>query len=77
MIYLAAMSRDKVLLLMNFFASVLVGTGVIVVVQRFSGEGIIDWGYAFILGIALGLGNSWRLYGRWRRSDSQPPVSKH
>ena len=71
------MARDKVLLLLNFLASFVVGTGVIVLVQRFSSEGTIDWGYALILGIALGLGNSWRLYQRWRRGDSQAPVSKH
>ncbi len=70
------MSRDKVLLLLNFLASFLVGTGVMALVQRFSGEGTIDWTVALILGIALGLGNSWRLWARWRRGESQPPVSK-
>ena len=71
------MARDKVLLLLNFVFSFLVGTGVIALVEHLTGEGPIDWTYALILGFALGLGNSWRLYWRWRRGDLQPPVSKH
>ena len=70
------MSRDKILLLLNFLASFVVGALVIAAVQRFSGEGQVDWTYALLLGAALGLGNSWRLYRRWRRSDSQASVSK-
>ena len=70
------MSRDKILLLLNFLASFVVGALVIAAVQRFSGEGQVDWTYALLLGVALGLGNSWRLYRRWRRSDSQASVSK-
>ena len=71
------MRRDIVLLLLNFLASFLVGTGIIALVQHFSGEGTVEWTYALLMGIALGLGNSWRLYWRWRHDRSQPSVSKH
>ena len=63
------MSRDKVLLLLNFIASAVVGAGIIALVQHFSGDGSVDWTYALVLGIALGLGNCWRLYWRWRRPN--------
>lgn len=71
------MSHDNILLALNFALSTVVGTGIVALVQHFTGDGPVDWLYAGAVGLALGLGNSWRLYRRWRQADSQAPVSKH